>query len=559
MKKISLSLIFIILLSFLFRFIWLDKIPTGLSNDELDYILNAKALFLTGSDISHTWNPFSLIPPRSSFPQAEIPPLVTFLFIGPLPLSLAWSKLIYVLISTGTVSLIYLITKKLIGYKEAVAAGLISAINPWLIFMGRTAYDVSLAIFFFLLSFYILLITKNRKIFWSLPFFFLAFFSYLGTKLIFLPFVLITAYFPCFVLNKKKYKTEYLILAVLSLLIFLFGVFHLKNQSRISELLSPQSNLVAQQTNNERRTSIKNPLTIFSNKYVVFTKQTIEKYMETFSPDFLFLYGDPKAQFSLWEHGAFYYIDAIFLIVGISVLFAKNKKVLTLLGLITLISPIPSALSTVGTSFAVRSLLLCPILLIFIGTGISYFMNLGNNKLKVAILAVYFLLFLNFINIYFFRNPIYNSESFSLSGRVLAKYLSFQKNPVYVINGDPKTPLKQYLFYTNSYNKEGVKDIIKDFQTENYSYKNLHFITCDKADEIKEGVIIYDTCKKITKSKNFLTIAQLGDAGGIFTIQNDTICNQYKLSRYPYGITFSDFSIENLSSQRFCEKFITKY
>lgn len=562
MRKISFSLILIVLLSFLFRFIWLDKIPVGLSNDELDYVLDAKALFLTGSDISGTWNPLSLTAPTSSFPKAEISPLITFSFIGPLPLSLILSKLIYVLFSTGTVVLIYLITKKLIGVKEAIAAGFIASINPWLIFLGRTAYDSPLAVFFFLFAFYLLLITKGWKILWSFPLLFIAFFSYLGTKLIFIPFSFIAIFFTWFYLNKKKYKTNYLIVTVLCLALFTFGIFSLKNQTRTSEILTPRTNLITQLTNDEKRTSVKTPLTVLSNRYLIFTKYTFEKYMKVFSPEFLFLYGDPKGQFSLWEHGSFYYIDALFLVVGICSLFQKNKKILALLSAIALISPIPGALSTVGTSFAIRSLLLCPILIIFIGTGVSFLVNLKNNKITALLLVIYFLLILNFINIYFFRNPIYNSESFSLSGRVLAKYLSLQKEPVYVINGDPKTPLKQYLFYTNSYNNENAKDIAKDFQTKNYLYKNLNFITCKDADKIKgENIVIYDDskCMNFAKSSDRLTIAQLGDAGSIYTIQNDKTCNQFRLNRYPYGITFSDFSIESLSSQRFCEKFITKY
>lgn len=561
MRKISLSLIFIILLSFLLRFIWLDRVPVGLSNDELDYVLNAKALFFTGSDISGTWKPLSFTAPTSSFPKSEITPLITFLSIGPLSLSLILSKLIYVFVATGTVVVIYLITERLIGKKEAVAVGLVASINPWLIFLGRTAYDSPLAIFFFLVAFYVLLIAKSRKIFWSFPFLFVAFFSYLGTKLIFVPFVLTIIFFSWFVLNKKRYKKEYLILTFLCLSLFAFGIFGLKTQSRTSEILTPQSSLITQLTNEERRTSIQTPLTILSNKYFVFVKYSMEKYMRAFSPEFLFLYGDPKGQFSLWKHGAFYYIDALLLIVGMCLLFQKNKKILLLLSAIALISPIPSALSNVGLSFVIRSFLLCPILLIFIGTGVTYFTNLKNNKVTALLLLVYFLLFLNFVNIYLFRNPIYNSESFSLSGRVLAKYLSLQKNPVYVVNGDPKTPFKEYLFYTNSYNRSNTKDVARDFQTGNYSYKNLHFITCNNADEAKNGILIYDdsNCKKINKSTNTLTIAQLGDAGGIYTIQNDTTCSQYKLGRYPYGIVLSDFSIENLSIQRFCEKFIIKY
>src|SRR6185437_9740128 len=104
-KKFFLSFFFILLVAFSLRVVFLDRVPTAVSNDEIDYLLNSKSAFLSGSDISHTWNPFTFTPPKSSFPQAEIVPLVTFWLVGPLPLSLLTSKLIYVLFSTGIVGL----------------------------------------------------------------------------------------------------------------------------------------------------------------------------------------------------------------------------------------------------------------------------------------------------------------------------------------------------------------------------------------------------------------------------------------------------------------------
>lgn len=161
--KFLFSIFFIFFLSLLVRIVFLDRIPSGITNDEMGYILNAKSVFLSGSDISHTWNPFTFTIPKSGNFQAEIAPLVTFWLIGPLPLSMFTSKLIYVLFGAGTVGLLYLITKKMIGDKEAFIVGLVGAFNPWLIFFGRSAYDTPLAIFFFLLGFLFLAPLKAGK------------------------------------------------------------------------------------------------------------------------------------------------------------------------------------------------------------------------------------------------------------------------------------------------------------------------------------------------------------------------------------------------------------
>ncbi|HXS15218.1 MAG TPA: hypothetical protein VN711_03755 [Candidatus Saccharimonadales bacterium] len=560
-KKFFLLFFFILLLAFSLRVVFLDRVPTAVSNDEIDYLLNAKSVFLSGSDISHTWNPFTFTPPKSSFPQAEIAPLMTFWLIGPLPLSLLTSKLIYVLFSTGIVGLLYLITKKLIGENEAYLVGLVAACNPWLIFFGRSAYDTSLAIFFFLLACYLALILKGWKIVWVFPILFSAFYSYIGTKLLFLPFTLIIFTFAWY--QNKKYAKQYTAVFALCLILFSYYVFSVLHTpgARLNELATPQLSSITATVDTERRLSIHSPLTIvFSNKYVVFGKYALDKYMNTFSPNFLFLHGDEKAQFTLWNQGVFYYLDAFFLLVGFAVLFRKNKKVLLLLSGIVLIAPIPSVLSTVGNSYAIRSLLLAPLFIIFIGVGIWYVISKYRFS-WIPIAAIYTLLLLNFFNIYFLQDPLYNSESFSFSGRELAHYLSLQKGSVYVINANPKTPYKQYMFYNNWLNKSTQDKAANDYRAGTFSIGTSHFITCNRINTIQKGstVLYDDSCKKFSFSKGNEAIAQLGDGGTIYTIQNDKVCSKYSLSLYPHDITFSDLSVESLSQEEFCEKFITRF
>jgi len=558
--KISLFPLCVILIALFFRIIFLDRIPTGVSNDEIDYLLNAKSVFLTGSDISHTWNPLTFTTPKSSFPQAEIAPLLTFLFVGMFPFSLLMSKLIYVLFSVGIVILIYLITKNLIGEKEAVVSGLVASCNPWLIFFGRSAYDTTLAVFFFLLGFYTLLIAKKWYILLSLPVFFIGFYAYIGAKLLLLPFVFVITTFAWY--SNKMYKKQYIILFTLctALLIFYISSIMHTSGTRVNELASPNMDSIASSVNFERRLSIHTPLiTIFSNKYVIFGKYALDKYFNTFSPNFLFISGDGKEQFTLWTHGVFYYLDGLFLLIGLAVLFSNNKKVLSVLSALVIIVPIPSILSTVGTSYAIRSMLLAPLFVIFIAVGISYVIKSFRFS-YIVICIVYLILIFNFVNTYFLRNPIYNSESFNFSARVLAKYLSFQSQSVYVINGNPTTPYKQYLFYNNGLNKNTANKIATDYKDNSFLIKNIHFITCTQFNEIpKESVVIYDKCKKVAFSNNDIYISQLSDGGSIYTISNDNICSRYSLNRYPYGITFSDLNVEKLSAQEFCTKFINKH
>lgn len=567
--KINKWLLLVILLSLLVRVLWLDKIPTGISNDELDYILNAKALFLTGSDISGNWNPLSFTTPKSSFPQAEIPPLLTFLAIGILPLSLFTSKLIYALFGTGIVVTLYFIAKKLLGEKEAIVIGLIAGFNPWLIYFGRTAYDTPVAVLGFLLGLYSLITFKRWKLLFAFPFFFIAFYSYLGTKLVYIPFLLITIFYSWYFVNKKKFTKQYISLFLLCMLPFTYFLFttFASQGMRTTELSTPFISSIAQTTDYERKLSIQNPLTnVFSNKLVVFTKVSLEKYLNAFSPKFLFISGDDKGLFSVWTHGVFYYLDILFLLIGLCILFLRSKRVWVFIISLIFISPIPSALSNLGQSYAIRSQLLAPFLIFLVGFGIY---SVFNSKFKyrkillTILLVLYGFQFLNFANIYFFRNPIYNSEAFNFSSRVLSKYLSLQKDgETVIVNGTPTTPLKHYLFYTNALNKN-TTDLLKEmYKTKEYKFNNINFVDCRNANVDASTLVIFESgfkCENVPSHKQYLTIPLLSDGGEVLRILNDKTCSKYKLNRYPYGFRISDFEIEKLSEKEFCEKFITNF
>lgn len=569
--RIPKFLLIVIILSLFFRLFLLNVVPVGVSNDELDYIMNAKALFVAGSDIGGNWNPLSFTTPKSSFPQAEIAPLLTFWLIGLLPLSLFTSKLIYSLFGVGTVVMIYFIARKLLGEKEAFVVGLVASINPWLLFFSRTAYDTPLSILGFLIALYVLLVCKSWKILIAFLFLFIAFYGYIGSKLLYIPFILITVSYSWLVVNKRKYLKQYLVLLLLSLLPIIyygFVLFH-SNGSRINELSNPNMATIIDTTNRERKLAINTTLLpVFSNKYVVFIKYSIGKYANAFSPDFLFIHGDSKSLFTIWEHGVFYYLDAVFLVIGTCFLFVRKRKTFGLvIGLIA-IAPIPSIVSNVDNSYAIRSQLMLPFLILLVGLGIYSAISVLEKKYKtiaiILILILYFFQFINFSEIYLFRNPIYNSESFNFSTRVLSKYLSLQNGrKTYVINGDPKSQLKSYLFYGNYYNRKTAHLVTQMYVSKRYEINNIHFVTCDESDNTpQDSLIIYENgskCPVIPKHDHALSITYLSDGGNIYTILNDSICSNYKLSRYPYGISLSDLNVEQLSQKLFCEKFIIRF
>lgn len=567
-----LPLLLIIVLAFVLRFIWIDKVPNAVGGDELTYVVNARAMFISGTDISGTWNPltgFIFQYPAYTLPQAELPYFLIAPFVGLFGFSLFSVRIIFVLLSVLSVPLIYLITKTLFNKNAGLAAGFIVAINPWSIYMGRTAYESTPAIFFYLLGFYMLLIFKSKKILLSIPVFFLAFYSYVGTKVSFFPFVFAVVLFSYFFVNKKKYKKEYLLVLVSCLLLvvaFAFVVFSTSGQSRVGELISLSAPQISQEVDYVRKVSIQNPLTsVFENKITVFSRIILTKLFKSFAFDYLFVYGDQF--YSILRHGFFYVFDALFLVLGFAAAYAFRKRVFFLLFSLALAGVLPQLLYSARTdNFSIHLSLTFAILPIFMGVGLFEAINLVKNKVYfylslIVIGFLYLFLVFNFLNIYFYQFPLRGYFDFHV--RLLSKYAtlaSIKGKEVTIYSPSAPDIFKKYLFYSNSYNKDTYLLVRKNYKSEKFKFQNINFIGCDRTIDpaYKTNIIIYDfNCGSLSKEVKHLAIPRLSDGGQSYQIYNDKICNGFNLKRYPQNIGIKDFAIEDLSTQKFCETFIT--
>ncbi|HEX8965176.1 MAG TPA: hypothetical protein VF820_01950 [Patescibacteria group bacterium] len=575
MKKILIHLIILIIVSSILRFVFLDRIPIGIGGDELDYVMNAKALVINGSDISKQWNPFILKTPPFEVPKAELPYFLVAPYIGIMPLSLLHARVPYAMYSILFVILMYFLSLEFFKDKnKSFIIGIITAINPWMIYFGRSSYDTPLAIYFYYLALYLILKLKNKKIFFSLIAFAIAFYSYIGTKVIYFPFLLFSTLYAG-ILAGKKYAKRFLFLFLVGLIPLLYFIATLSTSPvsyRTGDLLTYSSDNISSTVNYQRKLSIYTPITnILESKPVIFSEKLIENYFGVFSTSYLFLYGENSPFISLWFHGIFYYADAVFLLLGFCYLFATNKKLFLFLTAVIAIAPLPSLASTVGSSYSIRSSLMFPIFIIFIGLGIWYTIYFFKNRLikiivLIIIIGIYGILLLNFVNIYFFRNPIYSSETFGFSGRLLAKYVSLAKNhneKIVFIDKISKTTIpyafKQYIFYTNGFTKNSSNIIAQDIKEDRYSFNDFSVSECPTTISANEIFISgYQTkCAIFSKFSKTLTIPQLGDGGSIYAIYNDQMCNAYKLNRYPSNFRISQFAVEKLSEKDFCTSFIT--
>jgi 4-amino-4-deoxy-L-arabinose transferase-like glycosyltransferase len=559
-------IILVFLLALFLRLVWLDRVPGAVSGDELNYILPAKSVALSGEDLSFHWNLFQsiLFKYPTVLPQAELPYFLIFPAVALLPLGLFTTTLPFAIVSAGTAAAMYLFVRQLFGNRAAIVAGILTAINPWQIFLGRTAYDMIPSPFFFLLGLYFLIREKGPRILIALPFLILAFYSYIGTKTVLIPIVVAASLFAYFV-NKRKFLKQYLILnSVCILLIGIFALSLLGGAGRAGELALPTDPAIAAQVDGFRKASLAPDLlkNIFDNKFTIFTKIMLTKTANAFSPEHLFISSDNFT--ALYGHGLFYFVDALFLIIGFGFMYAAKNKTFLFIGSLILISAIPHVIHTVKTEvFTPHLALFFTLLIIPVAVGLAHVINFKNKILPVLIIAIYALSFSRFLYIYFFQYPLYGH--FDFPARVVAKYASLaagQGTKVDLYVSGTHDFYKKYIFYTDTFNRENFDEIKTSTNSHKYTLGNISFIPCgDIAEKFDEkAVSVYHSvlCGEFPTGTHSAKISRLDDGGEIYRIYNDNVCSTFDLKAYPSGLKITDFSVESLSAQKFCEAFIVR-
>lgn len=566
-KRIVVLLILAIILIAL-RFVWLDKFPGGLNHDEADVVLSAKNYWLNGRDISGIKFPLSLFVTGTESKQAGLPSVLLASILGPLNLNLITARTVFALVNIVTGIFLALIVWRL--SKNKVLSFItfdVFLANPWSFVYSRSAIDTTFALLFVLVGTYLLFSTSGKKIFYSLIFFIFMFYSYFGAKPI-LPLLLL----PLLLIHKSfvgKTSNKVYIFYFLTFLLFFISYFALSiliqdstYKSRSSELIFSNLDKYSGIVDSQRKLSLEfTGKGIFYNKFNSLFWDVANKYINVFSPDNLFFGGDPRATYRLGSHGMLYLLDFPFVILGVYGL-GKIKKISSLTHLtllFCLLGPIGSSISQVETSYMFRAFLLLPGLIIIISVGIYYFTTSMKGLLKyfmvLGIFILYLFLSLNFFYFYFFRFTITQQENNFLSERVLINYLmrTEDKKIVVVVNF-PRQIFQQYLYFSGYLNNRKDMPQPKDGK---YKLGNI-LITNDCKDVDLLATVITQVqikCKNLSQ-KNFLTIQDEKDAGVLFRIYNDKICEGKPLSSWRRFHYVSDYAIEKLDLDSYCKRWV---
>jgi|GEM_PF-1644863 len=575
------------------RFSFLGQIPTVFSHDEMGYIINAQSVALTGLGRYGDWSPTSLTPVEPTL--AELPTLLIAPFLY-LPFSKEINVRLPFVIMSLTLPLIIgwlatTITKsKKIGW---FSAGL-ALVNPWIWQNGRMAFDIPISLWFYSLGTVIYLSQRGAKKLLALPIFFLGFYCYQGYKPL-LPLVAIALglfdLWQTGLINSKNLnplRTKFL--PNLGLIIFGIGLFsfyfffqfsrQLNSQDKLSaQLLTPNSQIVTNAVNIDRRLALTTPFNaIFLNKYSQFTKEATGKFLQVLGwRELFFEISASSSSFSVWNHGMFYILDIILILIGGYAL-VKNRQsaILSFILIMMAIGTVPSVINQNAWLFF-RSSFMFPFLIILAGAGLNEIFSTHKLIFKLVVFG-YLIQVINFGFIYFVRYPVFGSENIYFSPRLVAEYLNrtAPNQKVVIFETEPEFAFRSYIFYNNLFSHLNAQEIQRKFKTQNYNFGQIEFLNCLPSDFSPQPKTTYIFSTEIGYCPNQMNlkldlasqfkpgdlpiyIKSIKDSGTNYKIYSDTVCqDQSNLATFINPNSLRDFNFNQLSNQEFCQTWLAK-
>jgi hypothetical protein len=567
-KRKTLIIGFLILA--LVRLLWLDRVPPNLSHDEVEYYLNSLSYWQTGSDLSGYSFPLSLFRTETSGKVSAVVPIILSPYTAITEMNIVYARLPYVILSFITSYLLYLIVVRLINDKfMAVTSMFLFLISPWSMFLSRWAADTPFALLFYLFAVYFLLSKKRYKFQLSFTFFILGFFSYHGAKPLLIPLALVVSVYQ-YLVEKTKTNAKKTVLFIVAILLFfggyLFAEINIKGtpgSGRFTDIAFMDKERISKIVDEERRMQLENPVrNITSNKLTASFALMFEKYLNSYSPDTLFLSGDPRATYRFGSYGLLHIYDLLLIPLGAMYLYKKKRRETFLLLSVAVVSPAATALSIIDTSVVHRSFFLLPVLIIFSAAGFKALSVITKRKYFIMILTMVLIIpvYLYFLHYYFLRTPVINQENYFLSERVLAKYLLFKNDETRyrVIDTDPREVYLQYIFTSGNKDLNNVMDKAQ-FINGSYKYKSIEF-TDECPDEFEENVnyIVSRRMSCFTKIISEAVIIDQKDAGGVFRIQKDYVCEGKEKDTYRRFSFMGDYNFSGMGKEDFCRIWINK-
>jgi 4-amino-4-deoxy-L-arabinose transferase-like glycosyltransferase len=409
--KVKILLITIVLLASFLRLYKISINPPSLFGDELDLGYQAYSILKTGRDYQGNFMPIhfhSLAEWRTPlYLYSAVPTVAVF---GITPLGVRLPAAIFGILSV--VAMYLFVTELTKNKRLGVLSAFLMAVSPWALQYSRAGFEVTEMLFFLILGLYFFLksLFQSRYLWLSVICLVITPLIYSTAKL-FIPLLLVFL----FILYRKevvKFKRKDLIVALVSGLIIgipvIYSTLFGGGTQRIGDISVFSDPNMEQVVGNGR--NISNNRFIY-NKYTYWGGKIVDNYLQSFSPEFLFLKGDINLRQSTGI-GGLYLIEIIALMSGLGFFFFGREisiKVKYLMGFWILLGSVPSALTIGGGAHATRLILILPALIFFISFGWVAIYKIVAQKYKtsfvVAISVLYALCMLFYFHRYYAIYP----------------------------------------------------------------------------------------------------------------------------------------------------------
>jgi len=175
-------------------------------------------------------------------------------------------------------------------------------------------------------------------------------------------------------------------------------------------------------------------------------------YLSFFSPDFLFLKGDPVLRHSTGQVGAFFSFLIPFMIYGAFLLFKSNKRKIKQMFLIwILISPLPAAITKDGFGYLPRAITMMPFLTYLSALGLVESVKLIKPRFKpiylLAITGIGFYFVYYFLFAYFHVYPARAAKSYEFGFKELSDFQIKQESKPMLVVWDGYYPHFYFRFW----------------------------------------------------------------------------------------------------------------
>ena len=225
------------------------------------------------------------------------------------------------------------------------------------------------------------------------------------------------------------------------------------------------------------------------HRFVFYFSEVAQTFLSHLSPNFLFVSGDANPRHSPQFIGHLYYLDLVFLLIGLFGFVTYGKKTDFFLGYWLIIALIPASI-TQPTPHALRALAAMPVFLLVIAKGLTIMESWLKKqahfwqKFSIGVVALYLVFFGQFW--FFYQNvyPVLYAQEWQYGYAELYEKLTFYEQevensdfPIYVTRKDGR-PAMYYLFYraVDPRLTQQLGKFVEKDQSEFLSFERYHFV-----------------------------------------------------------------------------------